>query len=174
MATCGNCHLTGTTVEHVKACYGNVKTLATQTQDFSGFVEKFVEELEVLPVTQAHTKTVDDFKPMALTTNVVPDSKYAVMRAEGPVFYEVRSGKKGKWAGFQFVDRLVGHPGDWLRFPVKAQARKNILQELALDPKESALLFSRTFVVCAACNAPLSDPESLARGFGPTCVEKFA
>jgi hypothetical protein len=182
MATCGNCKSTGVTVAHVKDCYSTVITMQglfdqavvdTHTPEFSGFVEKFTEALEVLPVTEAHAKTVDDFKPMALTTNTVPDSKYAVPRAEGLVYYEVSTGKKGKWKGFQFVDRLTGAPGDWRRTALRAQARKNILAELAINPKEAAILFSRTFTVCAACSSPLSDAESIARGLGPVCAEKF-
>lgn len=103
----------------------------------------------------------------------IPASFYALPHPDGTKFFEVRVGKKGKWEGFRFVDHLIGAPGDWRRIPQRGSGRIAILEYIANDPKEFALRFSREFTICAACGAPLSDPESVARGFGPICAEKF-
>lgn len=150
MATCGKCKAQGQTVAHIRACYA-------------------------APAGNVLTKEV--FMPMALATPAVkveiPSSKYALPKEDGKIiFYDVRKGTK-KWAGFTFVDRLVGHPGDWMTYPVKGENKIHVLDQIAHDPKAAALLFSRTFVICAACGSPLSDPESLAAGFGPICQMKF-
>lgn len=156
MATCGNCKAENQTVEHVRACYSG-KFEQVKTMEVTGFGKKYAESR--------------DFQPMALNDSV-PDSMYALKEPNGLYFYRVRTGK-GKWEGFQFVDRLIGHPGDWLKTPVKGANRKAVLNLIGQDPKESALLFSREFTVCAVCNSPLSDPVSMELGFGPICIKRF-
>lgn len=114
------------------------------------------------------------YQSAVLATKPVPESKYA-LDIDGEVeFFEVKRPSKGKWAGWVFVDRLVGHPGDWMRYPVKGAAKSEILRQIGQDPKEAALRYSREFTVCSCCGSPLSDPESRARGFGPDCALRFA
>ena len=143
MVTCGNCKKSGQTIEHVRACF------AAKT-----------------PVKEAA-----NYKPM-FKVDVVPNSDYALETPEGIQFFRVRTGNM-KWAGFQFVDRLIGAPGDWRTIAVKGAHRIDVLHAIALDPKENALRFSREFTVCACCGSPLSDPKSLELGFGPVCVTRF-
>lgn len=158
MATCGSCKAQGQTVEHIKSCYAN-KRSAIATVEVTGFAKEYIEQ--------------KDFRPMALNLDL-PASKYALHNDDGLKFYEVRVGKAGtRWDGFRFVDHLVGHPGDWARYPVKGVARKEVLADIAQHPRESAVLFSAEFTICAVCGSPLSDPESLARGLGPVCAERF-
>ena len=154
MPTCGSCKLEGQTVEHVKICYEQKR--ATITADVTGFAQTYVQS--------------SDFRPMAL---VLPDSKYARVGIDGQLrFYEVRTGK-GKWAGFQFLDLLVGAPGEWRKLPIKGEEKKAVLAALGTDPKAAAVLYSKEFTVCAVCGSPLSDPESLATGLGPICARRF-
>lgn len=160
MATCGNCKQQGQTVEHIKYCFAEkhgTTLLATEEKPaVEGFAKAYVESR--------------DYRPMVLT---LPDSKYALVNSEGViVFYEVKTGK-GKWDGMQFLDRLVGAPGDWQRYPVKGQAKAQTMMLLNMDAKASAILFSKHFTICAVCGSPLSDPESVARGLGPICAERF-
>lgn len=156
MATCGNCKQEGQTVEHIKGCYAAHRGTTITA--------------EVGPITQQYVES-RDFRPMALT---LPDSKYALLDGQGGItFYEVRTGKKGKWTGFQFLDRLVGHPGDWMRYPVKGAAKAQVLDAISVDPKAAAICFSKHFTVCAVCGSPLSDPESMAAGLGPVCATRF-
>lgn len=141
--TCGKCKGTHASVSQVKACYG-VKTIPAEA-----------------------------FKP-AVLVKTVPESKYALVPEAGKIsFFEVKRPSKGKWAGFTFVDRLVGHPGDFVRYPVKGAQKAAVLAQIAANPKGAAFLFSQEFKVCACCGSPLSDPESLATGFGPICVQRF-
>lgn len=109
------------------------------------------------------------------TKVTVPDSMYALVRPNGELgFLEVSTGRKGtKWENYQFVNLLVGAPGDWRRIPMLKQQRANLLARLAENPLEAALRFSHHFTVCAACGSPLSDPESRERGLGPVCAAKF-
>lgn len=162
MPTCGNCKAEGQTIEHIKACFTqkNAGTTITAVPAVSGFAKSY--------------KDKRDFQPMATAKADVPDSKYALADDNGPIFYEVRHGKAGsKWADFQFVDRLIGHPGDWLKVPVKGANRMATLNLIGQDPMEAAKRFSREFVVCAVCSSPLSDPISLETGFGPVCIKRF-
>lgn len=154
MTTCGSCKQEGQTVDHVRECYAS-KRAAVATVEVTGLAKKYVEQR--------------DFRPMALT---VPDSKYALIEDGVVAFYEVRTGKK-RWEGFQFLDRLVGAPGDWQKYPVKGEAKARVMQAIDADPKAAAITFSRHFTVCAVCGSPLSDPESMARGLGPICEKRF-
>lgn len=143
MPTCGNCKTEGQTIDHIKACYANKGGVAVME------------------------------KPMALEIPTVPESKYALYDGQGKIiFYEVKTGK-GKWSHMQFVDRLVGHPGDWMRYPVKGKAKADVLLDLDMNPKAAAVRFGKHFTVCACCGAPLSDPDSIAAGVGPVCATRF-
>lgn len=159
MPTCGSCKSEGQTIEHIKGCYASkgssVATLESPSARLSGFAEQYVET----------------FVPMALTQEV-PDSYYALDTPAGLHFYRVKTGK-GKWAGFQFVDRLIGHPGDFLHTPVKGANRKAVLNLIGQDAKSAAIRFSKEYQVCAACGSPLTDPVSRELGLGPICLEKF-
>lgn len=156
MPTCGNCKQPGQTVEHVRSCYsGHYATLEATPVTPTEFAEKYVQARE--------------FKAMALV-NDVADSKYALVTDDKIIFYEVRTGTKGRWEGVQFLDRLVGAPGDWQRYPVKGAAKTAIMAKL---DKDAAIRFSKHFTVCAVCSSPLSDPESLAAGLGPICAKRF-
>lgn len=143
MPTCGNCQQHGQSIEHIKSCYA-AKTVVPAATDYA---------------------------PMVLAT-VIPDSKYCIEQGGQLKFYEIRTGK-GKWAGFQFTDMLIGHPGSWMKYPVKGEAKKILMATIGQDAKAAAIRFSKKFTVCAACGSPLSDPESLSLGLGPVCAEKF-
>lgn len=152
MATCGKCQATGVDVAHVRACFSVSSRVPVPTA----------------PRTpNYHRDHVAEY---------VPDSQYALQATDGSyVFYQVRRGKKDtRWAGFVFVDRLVGHPGDWAKYPVKGDSRIGVLRGLAVDPKAAAQAFSREHGVCACCGSPLSDPFSIANGLGPVCIQRFS
>lgn len=117
----------------------------------------------------------------------IPAGRYATDTNGKVDFWQVRIGK-GKWDGYRFVTRLVGHPSDWAKYRVPTSVAKQVLNTLAtgsyLDthggvdtllsgPQAAAVRFSRTFTCCAMCLSPLSDPDSIARGLGPDCAKKF-
>lgn len=153
---CGHCKSEDVDIQHVKSCATG--TVLTKPAEVQGFAKQYLDSR--------------DFQPMATAKEVLPDSRYALRTDNGLVFYEVRTGK-GKWAGFQFLDRLIGHPGDWLKTPVKGANKAAVMSLLRQDPLDSALLYSTEFTRCAACDSPLSDPESVERGMGPVCIARF-
>lgn len=53
-----------------------------------------------------------------------------------------------------------------------ADLRKDLLA-IEVNPEEAAVLHGRLSGRCAVCSRDLTDPESIARGIGPICAEKF-
>jgi len=147
---CGNCTQTHESVAQVKTCYAAKVTKPAPASAY---------------------------KAAALLPKMdVPDAIYAIDGVDGStvVYYAVRHGKKGtKWETFAFVERLVGHPGDWMRHAVKGEARMNVLARIAVDSKSAAKRFADTFTCCARCQSPLSDAVSVATGLGSTCRTYF-
>lgn len=47
------------------------------------------------------------------------------------------------------------------------------LLEIASDPLKKAIEHGRMTGECAVCSRELTDPESIARGIGPVCADKF-
>ena len=45
--------------------------------------------------------------------------------------------------------------------------------DIAADPASAAIAFGKRFGKCAVCAKELSDPESVARGIGPVCAERY-
>lgn len=126
----------------------------------------------------------------------IPESHYALETADGHLeFFSVTVGKAGtKWAGYRFVEKLIGAPGSWRRIQYRGAQAAAILAKLLEDsyldpgsavpvegPKAAALRYSRFHTVCAKCNSPLSDDKnrgkdgltSLERGLGPVCATKY-
>lgn len=57
-----------------------------------------------------------------------------------------------------------------MRCPV---ARVDEVRTMFADPAAAAVKHGRLYGQCACCGKELSDPESVARGIGPVCAEKF-
>lgn len=120
----------------------------------------------------------------------IPESHYAIVDDGITQFFRVIIGKK-KWDGYRFVERLIGAPGDWRKVKVPPAQSAHILARIDSDkfndvgewsdgednwlegPKAAAVRYSRRFTCCAACNAPLSDPDSITRGLGPVCAARY-
>ena len=51
--------------------------------------------------------------------------------------------------------------------------QRQAVMDVAADPLSAAVAHGRQTGACACCGRPLSDPESVARGIGPICAEKF-
>ena len=49
----------------------------------------------------------------------------------------------------------------------------DFLQELAADPETFAQQYGQETGECGMCGRTLTDPESIARGIGPICMERF-
>lgn len=63
-----------------------------------------------------------------------------------------------------FASRLRG----WTVTMLEAE-----LLKIEADPEAAAVLHGKASGRCAVCSRDLTDPESIARGIGPICAEKF-
>lgn len=104
----------------------------------------------------------------------VPAGRYAIDTLEGAAnelaFYKVDRPTTGRWAGYVFVNRMVGGNPD---VPVKGQAAKNILARIAEDAKGAAIRYGHEIGECGRCGIELTNDESRAYGIGPDCRKKL-
>lgn len=56
---------------------------------------------------------------------------------------------------------------------ITAQELRDALAAIEADPEAAAVLHGKASGRCAVCSRDLTDPESIARGIGPICAEKF-
>jgi hypothetical protein len=103
----------------------------------------------------------------------VPEGRYAFTADEGhTAFCKVEHGK-GNWEGRTFVVLLVGAPGHFRELKTYRAQAATILAKIAADGPEAACIrFGHEVGSCGRCGSPLTDPESIARGIGPTCASK--
>jgi len=184
MATCGKCKKSGVDVAHIRECYGMRRQASHPTAG----------------QLVADGWTAEDFRPMALASAPalkpappaeVPASKYAVMYNGELMFFQVDRPSKGKWAGYTFVNRLIGAPGSWRKGKVGRVGAESILDTIRSDsyvdadpdgerpdrlltgPAAGVVRYSRKFKRCGHCESPLSDRESREFGMGPVCEERM-
>lgn len=53
------------------------------------------------------------------------------------------------------------------------EEQRAAVMDVAADPLSAAVAHGKQTGACACCGRELSDPESVARGIGPVCAEKF-
>jgi len=102
----------------------------------------------------------------------LPDGRYGVKNVPGHKnkvsFFQLRTPKEGDWAGYQFIDQIVGHGK---RYGVKeADTRKKIRDLIKKQGINECLqLFGQEFGHCGRCGRELTDDTSRAWGIGPDC-----
>jgi hypothetical protein len=108
-------------------------------------------------------------------SDVVRDGYYAIDRPNDnhkneTVFYRLRTGKPGRWQGFQFIDLQAGP--SW--YPVKgAGARKEVYEAILHAGQENARArYGQMIGRCGCCGKPLTDDTSRQIGIGPICRDK--
>ena len=52
--------------------------------------------------------------------------------------------------------------------------QRDEIVRLCANPVESAIAYGKQTGICACCGRELTDPESIERGIGPICAEKWA
>lgn len=55
---------------------------------------------------------------------------------------------------------------------VTPQVEQDILA-CAADPLNAAIAYGKRYGKCSVCARTLTDPESIDRGIGPVCAERF-
>lgn len=85
-------------------------------------------------------------------------------------FYQVRTPKEGKWAGYVFLSQVSGDN----KIPMKNKLdRDRIFAELVKNPLEALKRFGKEIGQCGHCRKQLTDEESRAFGIGPVCRGKL-
>lgn len=105
-------------------------------------------------------------------------SKYAIpTRYLAAAFPELGSALKNdllfvevkNYAGRKFFNRLTGAPGSFNRGRFQVSTATGLLKFINGRHVEFSSLFGQHYGVCGRCAAELTDQESRATGFGPTC-----
>lgn len=146
------------------------------SDDWAGVTKRRASEL--IDYMKALPRPLVPAAPLPGPLDHLPVSKYAVEEQYQDdngllnvelVFCEVR-----EWKGRRYFRVLIGAPGDWRRERVTYPRQQQLVRLIEqATSKEAALRYSREFTRCAACESPLSDPESRARGFGPVCWQRY-
>ena len=105
---------------------------------------------------------------------VIPNGRYAI-DIEGKLrFFRVNSPESGKWAGFTFVNEIIG--GGFAEdrgFAIKYGFKNTVLSIIGDDPKSAMARYGLNMGRCGVCNRDLTDEESRLLGIGPVCRNKF-
>ena len=106
----------------------------------------------------------------------VPDGRYAIpvrKNNHGMIvyhFYQVKTTKDQRKV--QYILRLFGAPGDFRRDTMTKQDQVNVARVLREDPMMYSVMFGKQVGSCGVCGSPLTDPQSIALGIGPICLQK--
>jgi hypothetical protein len=73
--------------------------------------------------------------------------------------------------GDDYLGKIVG--GKFLRTFRCDEATEARVVVAASDPEAAAVAYGKRFGSCAVCNRELSNAESIERGIGPICAERF-
>lgn len=102
----------------------------------------------------------------------MPPGRYALMGEDEWWFYQVDKPTTGRWAGYTFIKRLIGAPGDYRKVDMPQGERNRVLGIIERDPRKASLDYGKQAGVCGVCSSPLTNPESLKAGIGPICRGK--
>jgi hypothetical protein len=83
-----------------------------------------------------------------------------------------------QWAGMVFVragDKKLGaiKAGAFKRRFECGDAETAAVIEACQDPGKAAVAFGKAWGICTVCGRTLTDDESIARGIGPICADKY-
>jgi len=105
---------------------------------------------------------------------VIPNGRYAIDIDGKLRFFRVNSPESGKWAGFTFVNEIIG--GGFAEdrgFAIKYGFKATVLSIIGDDPKSAMARYGLNMGKCGVCNRDLTDEESRMIGIGPVCRNKF-
>lgn len=165
-----------------------IRSLATK-HDYSA--DRFAARIDEIvagtgrPVTRAGaSKLIDTLKGYSLKTGsamlaattapvtpVVPDGYYAleiVGDSDNDIaFYHVNTPTEGRWAGFTFVEMVLG--GNQSQ-RLSREVQKSVLARIAADPAAASKLYGIKTETCGVCHRPLTNKASREAGIGPKCA----
>lgn len=83
-----------------------------------------------------------------------------------------------KWAGMIFVkegENKLGYiqHGKFIRKFQCSDGQEAAVLDCCNDPLKAAVAYGKAWSICAVCHRTLTNDESIERGIGPICAEKF-
>lgn len=118
-----------------------------------------------------------------------PASKYTA-GLPVPKLFDVMQRHASMYVGKLTIDRKNQDSFCWLKWDDKVCGKiengqafawgadfgavKDLLVEIEADPLAAAIKYGRLSSRCCSCGRDLTNPESIARGIGPDCAERFA
>ena len=113
--------------------------------------------------------------PGALGVRVKP-----LLLQAGEVAVQVTPGSDGsQWEGMLFVKTRDGKKlgsvkaGKFTRRFECTPAEEAAVLDACSDPAKAAVAFGKAWSICSVCGRGLENAESIERGIGPVCAEKF-
>lgn len=73
--------------------------------------------------------------------------------------------------GGEYLGKIIA--GKLFALPAVTDEQRAAIARVAADPAAAAIAHGRETGRCACCGLKLTDPESVERGIGPICAEKF-
>lgn len=155
------CRQLDTTLEHE----ANLDTLTIPG------ASQLIDELKArVNAAKATLPTVQTTMRPANLPDVHP-GRYALDYGNNEIkFFLVDRPTEGRWAGRTFVTREIN---DGEAYPVRGEAARTVLAEIAKDQKAAMLLYGQKLERCGHCNRGLRKKESRERGIGPICAGKM-
>lgn len=114
----------------------------------------------------------------SLDLSGVPSGMYAVPQGSTRLKIQIKHITKGKWAGWTFVSdgAMYGQQKKYGSCKPGGNYQGGIQEQLAAvaaDPMVASAAYGHLTSSCGVCGRHLEDEESVARGIGPVCANKF-
>lgn len=136
---------------------------------------KCIKALQIRKAQRLADRTAS--QPQVAPTNRYPDvpaGHYATTSRTGNNdydFWNVSRPTEGKWAGYTFIERVVGGHED---IKVRgAEARQALQAIVDAGINEAGILYGQEVGSCFKCNTHLTRKYSRAMGYGPDCADKL-
>lgn len=101
----------------------------------------------------------------------VPAGRYALYNtAESRwYFFKVDNPSSGNWKGWTFLRQINGENLSKVTGPKFHQ----VLTHILANPLGAAKDYGKQTAHCGVCGIQLTDPDSIERGIGPICAQKY-
>lgn len=117
-------------------------------------------------------------QPEGIDLSHVPAGLFAVPDGDTRLKVRIDKPQAGRWEGWTFVkdgavygrSAMMGKVAPGGTYVGKAM---DAVAAIAADPREAAAAYGKLTGTCGSCGRPLEDPDSVARGIGPVCMQKF-
>lgn len=114
-----------------------------------------------------------------LDISAIPEGRYAVPDGDTRLKIMIKRPKPpSQWAGFIFVSDAAVY-GQQTKYGRQAPGKtysgkvQEALRAIVADPRAAMAAYGKLTGTCGVCGRPLEDVESVERGIGPICAERF-